>query len=189
MSSAMLRHLPNMLTVLRMLLVLPLAWLIHERQYASALVVAAVAGLSDALDGFLAKRYGWQSWLGGLLDPMADKLLLIVSFVALGLIGAHPLWLTWLVIGRDLVIVAGALLYHLLIGRISAEPSALSKFTTLLQICYVLLQLVHLNSWIDMPPFLLMAMIWLVAIATLASGVDYVVTWSRRALRVRRNNL
>jgi len=182
----MMRHLPNLLTVLRMLLVLPLAWLIRERQYDSALIVAAIAGFSDALDGFLAKRYGWQSWLGGLLDPIADKLLLIVSFIALGLTGAHPLWLTWLVIGRDLVIVAGALLYHTLIGRLSAEPTTLSKITTVLQIGYVLLQLVHLSSWIDVPTVLLTAAIWLVAIATLASGLDYVLKWSRRAARVRR---
>ncbi len=183
----MMRHLPNLLTVLRMLLVLPLAWLIRERQYDSALIVAAIAGFSDALDGFLAKRYGWQSWIGGLLDPIADKLLLIVSFVALGLTGAHPLWLTWLVIGRDLLIVAGALLYHTLIGRLSAEPTTLSKFTTVLQIGYVLLQLVHLSSWIEVPNIVLSVAIWLVAVATLASGLDYVITWSRRAVHVRQN--
>ena len=79
--ATMWRHLPNALTVLRMGLVVPLAWLIRETRYDEAVIVAAVAGLTDALDGFLAKRCGWQSWLGGVLDPIADKLMLVACFV------------------------------------------------------------------------------------------------------------
>jgi len=101
--ATMWRHLPNALTVLRMGLVVPLAWLIRETRYDEAVIVAAVAGLTDALDGFLAKRCGWQSWLGGVLDPIADKLMLVACFVTLGMVGAHPDWLTWLVVGRDAV--------------------------------------------------------------------------------------
>jgi cardiolipin synthase len=182
----MWRHLPNALTGLRMLLVAPLAWLILEHRYDVALVVAAVAGLSDALDGFLAKRFGWQSWLGGILDPIADKLMLTACFVCLGLIGAHPAWLTWLVVGRDVLIVAGAVAYHNLIGRISAEPTLFSKFTTCIQITYVLAQLVDLSSGLSLPHSLLQALIWITAVCTVASGLQYVAIWSAKAARVRR---
>ena len=177
------RHLPNMLTALRMLLVVPLAWLIQDRHYDAALLVAASAGATDALDGLLAKRYGWQSWLGGVLDPLADKLMLLACFLSLGLIGANPLWLAWLVIGRDVVIVAGAATYHFLIGRLSAEPSQLSKFTTVIQIVYVLAQLVRLSVWLDFPPALMSGLMWAMVFCTVASGIQYVVVWSLKARR------
>ena len=180
------RHLPNALTGLRMLLVVPLARLILAGRYDVALVVATVAGLSDALDGWSAKRFGWQSWLGGILDPIADKLMLMACFVCLGLVGAHPEWLTWLVVGRDVVIVAGAVAYHNLVGRISAQPTLLSKFTTCLQITYVLAQLVNLSSWFSLPRPALHALIWATAACTVASGLQYVAVWSRKAAQARR---
>lgn len=180
------RHLPNALTVSRMALVVPLAWLIRDARYDWAVVVAAIAGLTDALDGFLAKRCGWQSWLGGVLDPIADKLMLVACFLTLGLVGAHPGWLTWLVVGRDAVIVAGAVAWHNLIGRIHAQPTRLSKLTTCVQILYVLMQLLHLSSWLDLPPRLLDGMIGLTAALTAGSGLQYVVVWSGKALRWRK---
>lgn len=180
------RHLPNALTVLRMVLVVPLAWMIREMRYDEAVVVAAVAGLTDALDGFLAKHLGWQSWLGGVLDPIADKLMLVACFVTLGLVGAHPDWLTWLVVGRDVVIVAGAVAWHNLIGRIQAQPTRLSKLTTVVQIVYVLAQLLHLSHWLDLPPRLLEALIVVTAVLTAVSGLQYVLVWSRKALRWRK---
>jgi cardiolipin synthase len=180
------RHLPNALTVSRMLLVVPLAWMIREAHFHAAVLVAAAAGASDALDGWLAKRYGWQSWLGGVLDPMADKLMLVACFLSLGMIDAHPAWLTWLVIGRDVVIVVGAVIYHNFVGRINAQPTLLSKLTTCIQIAYVLVQLVHLSSWMQVPSPLLAGLIWMTAIFTLASGMQYVVIWSRKAMRQSR---
>jgi cardiolipin synthase len=176
------RHLPNLLTVLRMLLVVPLAWLIQDRHYDAALLIAACAGATDALDGLLAKHYGWQSWLGGVLDPLADKLMLLACFLSLGVIGAQPMWLVWLVIGRDVVIVAGAAAYHFLIGRLSAEPTPLSKVTTVIQIVYVLAQLLHLTAWFDLP-LLTSALMWATVACTIASGVQYVVVWSLKARR------
>jgi len=181
------RHLPNALTGLRMLLVAPLAWLILAGRYDIALVVAAVAGLTDAFDGFLAKRCGWQSWLGGILDPIADKLMLIACFLCLGAVGAHPQWLTWLVVGRDVVIVAGAIAYHNLIGRISAQPTLFSKFTTCIQITYVLAQLVDLSSGLSLPRTLLQALIWITAGCTVVSGLQYVAIWSAKAARARQS--
>jgi cardiolipin synthase len=176
------RHLPNALTALRMLMVVPLAWLIQGAHYDGALLIAAVAGATDALDGLLAKRYGWQSWLGGVLDPIADKLMLLACFLSLGLIGAHPFWLTWLVIGRDVVIVAGAVAYHYWIGRLNAEPTPLSKFTTCVQIVYVLAQLLHLTTWFDVPT-LTRVLMWATVVLTVVSGLQYVVVWSLRARR------
>ena len=177
----MLRHLPNLITLLRMVLVVPLCWLISNGRYDGALLVAAIAGFSDALDGFLAKRCGWQSWIGGMLDPVADKLLLMAAFVWLALAGEIAAWLAALVVGRDLVIVAGAVAYHNLVGRFDATPSRLSKLTTVVQIAYVLLELLRLSHWITLPGFLHSAAIALVGAFTIASGLDYMFVWGRRA--------
>lgn len=178
----MLRHLPNLITILRIALVVPLCLLVLSRQWPQALAVAAVAGVSDALDGFLAKRFGWQSWIGGMLDPLADKLLLIASFVTLAMVEAIPAWLAALVVGRDLVIVAGAFAYHALIGRFSAQPTRLSKWTTVVQIAFVLYTLLRLTGWIAGLPELDRALMALTAVLTLASGAHYVIVWGRRAL-------
>jgi cardiolipin synthase len=181
MDEGMLRHLPNLITALRMQLVVPLCWLIDAGRYEGALLVAAVAGLSDAVDGFLAKRFGWQSWIGGILDPLADKLLLNAAFVWLALVGELPPWLALLVVGRDLVIVAGAIAYHALLGRFDAAPSRLSKLTTAVQIGFVLVELLRLSHWIEIPAPLHGVLIATVATCTLASGLHYVVVWGARA--------
>ncbi len=177
--------LPNAITLTRMALAVPLAWLILEGRYGPALVVALVGGGSDAVDGWLAKRYGWHSWLGGVIDPIADKLLLVAAFTALTLEGESPVWLFALVLGRDLVIVVGAVVYHNWIGPLDASPTQLSKFTTLVQIVYVLARLVDLTPVAAVPGPLTTGLAWLVAAATLASGIDYVVRWSLKARRVR----
>jgi cardiolipin synthase len=183
-----LRQLPNLITGVRMLLVLPLVWSLRDGDYGWSLVIALAAGGSDAVDGWLAKRYGWQTRLGGLLDPVADKLLLVASFVGLWLADASPAWLTALVIGRDAVIVAGAVAYNAVVGPVEADPSLLSKVTTVAQIGLVLVLLVGL-AWRPLPVEVSDGAIWLVAALTFASGIDYVVRWSlraHRALRARR---
>lgn len=179
----MLRHLPNLITALRIVLVVPLCWLISAGRYEGALLVAAVAGLSDAMDGFLAKRFGWQSWIGGMLDPVADKLLLTAAFVWLALAGELPAWLAEVVVGRDLAIVAGAVAYHALIGRFEAAPSRLSKLTTVIQIVFVLVELLRLSHWIEVAPPLRTVLIAITAGFTLVSGIHYVVVWGLRASR------
>lgn len=177
------RHLPNAITLARIALVAPLVWLIANHRFGSALVVVAIAGASDALDGLLAKRFGWRSWLGGVLDPLADKILLIACFISLDLAGVIPDWLMWLVVGRDLVIAAGATAYHFLVGRVVPQPSVLSKVTTFLQIVCVLALLLKLSGALPLPDAVDETLIWLTALATAASGVHYVVIWSRKALR------
>jgi cardiolipin synthase len=166
-------------------LVAPLVWLIAHHRFDSALAVVAIAGASDALDGLLAKRFGWRSWLGGVLDPLADKVLLIACFVSLDLAGVIPSWLMWLVVGRDLVIAAGATTYHFLIGRVVPQPSLLSKVTTFIQIVCVLTLLLKLSGALPLPDAIDETLIWLTASATAASGAHYVIVWSRKALRAR----
>ena len=180
----MWRHLPNVISGLRLLLVLPAFWLIGEHEYARALLIVAIAGASDALDGYLAKRFGWQSRLGGLLDPLADKMLLLACFLGLVMTGVLPAWLFVLVIGRDLLIVFGAVAYHNLIGPFDAEPTRLSKLTTVVQIACVIGELLRL-AWLPSLPgrhVVLLA----TAVLTVVSGLHYVVVWSARARRTLR---
>ena len=170
---------------MRLLLVPPVVMLILAEDYSLALGLFFLAGVSDGVDGFLAKRFGWQSELGGLLDPLADKLLMMLSIAALALGGLVPLWLAAVIVLRDLVIVAGAIAYRYLIGPFTAAPTLISKINTGVQILLVLVVLANqvlLLSANLQPLFLL-------ALATaLASGGDYVVQWSRRAQRARRQH-
>jgi len=182
---AMLHHLPNLISILRILLVPPVAWLILQGYFGEALLLFVVAGVSDGLDGFLAKHFGWTSRLGSILDPLADKLLLSVSFVTLAWLGHLPLWLAGLILLRDLVIVIGGVLYHNLVGRFSLEPTIVSKLNTALQIAVVTLMLVSL-AWLDIPPLAIDIAIWLLVLTVVISGGDYVWTWGRRALQDRR---
>ena len=176
------RHLPNAISVLRVALVVPICWLLWREQWPAALLLVAVAGLSDGLDGFLARHYGWQSRLGGILDASADKLLLIGCFVILAWRQQAPLWLTEIVCARDLVIALGALAWRLLIGPIEPRPSLLSKACTLAQIVYLLSALLALSRW---PALRSPVLTWLVAVLCLASGAHYVWYWSRRAWQQR----
>ncbi len=176
-----LAWLPNAITLSRMVMVLPLWWLLARGEYGWALALAALAGFSDALDGVLAKRFGWQSRLGGLLDPVADKLLLAVAFLSLWWYGGHfPTWLVLLVLCRDLVILGGAAVWQLRIAPLEAAPTRLSKANTFFQIVLVLTVLVQL-AFGGVPGAARDALVYAVAALTVASGVDYVVRWSRKA--------
>lgn len=178
------RDIPNIITVFRFLLVTPVVWAMLNDRFGLALLLFGVAGLSDAVDGYLAKRNNWTSRMGALMDPLADKLLLVCTFVTLGWLGWIPIWLVVLVILRDLVILTGATVYHFRIERVTMEPSLLSKLNTFTQIMLVLAvmfsrgiqELPHL--WIDV-------LLYSVLVTTLLSGVGYVWTWSRRALHRR----
>lgn len=173
------RDIPNAITIGRILLVPPTAWALVAHQYPLALILFFVAGASDALDGLLAKHFDWTSRLGAILDPLADKALLISCYAALTWTGLLPVWLLVLVVLRDIVIVSGAIVYHVRIARLDAEPTWISKINTLLQILLVLLVIVQQaaqwgqSAWTQV-------LIIAVSISTLWSGLDYVVTWSRR---------
>ncbi len=177
---------PNIITVFRFLLVPPLVLLLLQEQFGLALLIFGVAGFSDGLDGFLAKRFNWASRLGALMDPLADKLLLVSSFITLGWLQRIPLWLVGVVILRDLVIVGGALVYNFRIERLEAEPSMVSKLNTVTQIALVLAVL--LSQLVAGVPYLWMdVLLYCVLVTTLWSGFDYVWRWSRRAWRKGRH--
>ena len=182
----LLHHLPNLISLLRILMVPPVAWLIVQQQYALALAVFVAAGVSDGLDGFLAKHFGWVSRLGSILDPLADKLLLSVSFVTLALMGHLPLWLALLVLVRDLVIVIGGVIYHHLVGRFSLEPTIVSKLNTFLQIALVALVLAKLSG-LALPPWCIDILLGLLVLSVLVSGGDYIWTWGRRGRQALQN--
>lgn len=176
------RDIPNLITVFRFLLVPPVVLLLLERRFGLALLLFGVAGFSDAVDGYLAKRYAWSSRIGALLDPLADKLLLVSSFITLGWLQLLPLWLVGAVILRDLVIVSGALVYHFRIERLEAAPTLVSKLNTLAQILLVIA--IMFSQAVHELPFLWMdALLYSVLVTTLWSGMDYVWRWSRLAWR------
>lgn len=178
--SSLLRQIPNLLTVLRLLLALPIGLLIVQQHFASVLWLAFIAGISDGIDGWVARRFNAESRFGAIVDPLSDKALMFTAFLSLALIGLVPWWLAALVIGRDLIIIVGALAYHRLIGRFDMEPSRLSKWNTTVQITYTLLILLQ-QVWPLIPPPWFLAGAWLVATLTLISGLDYMLTWGRRA--------
>ncbi|HEX7349219.1 MAG TPA: CDP-alcohol phosphatidyltransferase family protein [Rhodanobacteraceae bacterium] len=174
------RHLPNLISLLRIVLVVPLLALILHERYDGALVVALVAGISDGVDGFLARHFHWQSRLGSILDPVGDKLMLVGSMLALGWLHEAPRWLVALVVLRDVVIVLGALAWQRVLRNFESHPSWISKTTTVVQIGFVLWVLAdHAFGWhAPMTPA-----VWIVAALTAASGLDYVVRWGRVARR------
>lgn len=177
---SLLRHLPNAITLARMLACLPLSLAIVGGEHRAALGLAVVIGLSDVLDGFLARRYGWQSRIGGLLDPVADKLFLVTAFISLGVVGVIPVWLIVVVLLRDVVIVAGAFAYNRFVEPVPAEPSRLGKASTMAQVLLVLSALVHLAGLV-VPEQVPQALIGVVALLAVASGTHYVWTWTLRA--------
>ena len=177
------RWVPNAICILRMLLVAPLAVLLLRGEYLSALVLLVLAGLSDGLDGFLAKTFDWRTRLGGLLDPAADKLLVVTLFVTLSYVGLLPYGITGIVVGRDLVIVAGALTYQWLIAPVQGEPAKISKLNTACQLGLLFFTITHAAfAW---PPQISLAVLGAAVVFTsLTSGLNYVLRWSRRAWRV-----
>lgn len=182
----MLRQLPNALTASRLLLVAPLGLLILEEQYHWALCIGLVAGITDALDGFFARRLGAFSRLGAILDPVADKLLVTVAFLCLARVGLVSWPLAILVVTRDLVIVSGALCYHFLIGALDMAPLQLSKWNMAVQIIFCTLVLLGAWAGVSAPA----AHYWgelLVAAFAIVTGAGYVLIWSRKAIINRRS--
>jgi len=175
-----LRDLPNTISLLRLLAVIPVVYLLLERELGWALLLFVAAGLSDGLDGLLAKRFGWQSHLGGILDPLADKVLLVACFLVLGAMSLIPGWLVVLVIFRDLLIVGGAVLYNYRVEEIEAAPILVSKLNTLFQILLVLL--VIMNAGVTpVPGWVIATLIWACLLTVVVSGAQYVWIWWRKA--------
>jgi cardiolipin synthase len=180
-------QIPNLITMIRIVLVAPTGWLLWQGDYILAFVLMAVASASDALDGWLARQFNWTSRFGAAMDPVADKLLIGTLFVVLWFQGHIPTWLVGIVIARDALILIGAGIYRWLFEKIDFAPTFVSKANTAMQIVMLLLVLVHLCG------FGLLSRIadtlvnpycfWLLALLGVTSGVDYVITWGLRAWR------
>ena len=179
------RHIPNVISSIRILLVAPIAVTLIHRQFVITMALFGVAALSDAADGFLAKRNGWQSELGAVLDPAADKLLLVTVFIALAYMKLVPLWLMVAAVARDAIIVSGALLYRICFGTLSVRPSVVSKFNTLCQAAYIMA--VVGREQLSLPPAWMVTVLGaLVFVTVMVSGMDYVLIYGRRALSLAR---
>ena len=169
---------PNFITILRLLLVPVVIWSMATGHMMLALVGFIIAGVSDGVDGFIARRFDMRSELGTYLDPIADKLLLVSVFIALVYIGAIPVWLVVLVVSRDAMIVSGVMLSTVMGNPVEVRPLFVSKANTAAQIVLVAVilgQLAFSANWdvIGQP------LIIIVAILTVASAMAYLVTWLR----------
>ena len=169
---------PNLITLGRILLVPVVVWAITAGEMGLAFVLFLLAGISDAVDGFLAKRFAMTSELGRYLDPLADKVLVVSIYVALGVAEAIPRWLVILVVSRDIMII-GAIMLSWLIGRpVAVKPLLVSKLNTVAQILFAGLVLASLGFGFEAHAVTLLAMVT-VAGLTLLSIVFYVAEWVR----------
>jgi len=148
-------------------------------------VIFFLASATDAFDGFLARHYNWRTRLGAIADPLADKALLITTYLMLAITGVLPAWLFWLVLGRDLLIVCGGLAFHYGVGRFEMQPSLPGKLNTLIQIL-VALAIIILLADLPMQPWVMDVGILLVAASGIFSGAHYIGVWSLRAWRAKR---
>jgi len=175
-----MRHLPNLICLVRIALVWPTLDALRAGAYWAALALFIVAALSDGLDGYLAKRFGWTSALGRILDPVADKLLLMSVFIVGAWLDLIPWWLSAAVVARDVMIGLGALTYRLWFGPLHGRPTVLSKINTAAQLIYV--GLVLLRAALGQPLTALMETAALITLATtVLSGAHYLLTFTRRA--------
>lgn len=176
-----LRYLPNLICLGRIALIWPILASLAQHAYGWAAVCFAIAGVSDLLDGWLAKRFGWTSELGMWLDPIADKCLLVTVFVVAAWAGLVPRWLTAVVVARDVMIALGALTYIAWLGPLRGRPTFASKLNTLVQLAYLLS--VFMFKAIGFPPVMVLLLGTMVTLVTaVLSGAGYVIEYSRRAL-------
>ena len=169
---------PNIITLGRILLVPVIVWAIASNQMAIAFAIFIVAGVSDAVDGFLAKRFNMASELGALLDPLADKALLVSIYIALGTWGAVPRWIVILVVSRDIMIVAAVIVSWLVGKPIPMKPLMVSKLNTVAQVSFAALVLAALGFGFKSTPYDLILM-GFVTVFTLVSVSLYLVEWVR----------
>jgi cardiolipin synthase len=180
-----LKYIPNLICIARIVLVAPIVWALLDGRYGLALGLILIAGFSDALDGYLARRFDWRTRLGGLLDPAADKLLMFAAFVTLAWIGLVPIWFTAVVIGRDVVIISGTIVYHLTVAPMHGEPTRASKLNTVFQIFFILLTISH--AWRGWPPMIALQLLGASILVTIGiSTVQYVTTGLSRRRQAKR---
>ena len=175
-----MRHLPNLICIARIALIWPIVSALYSHDYWIALALFLIAAVSDGLDGYLAKRFGWQSELGKFLDPSADKLLLTAVFVSATWFGLVPQWLTATAIARDFMISAGALVFTLWFGPLNGRPTIVSKINTAAQLIY--LSCVMALAGFGFPPQEMVDALAVITVClTVLSGIDYIYSFARRA--------
>ena len=176
-----LKNIPNALTLARLILIAPFLVLLYQQDYVNAFYIFILAGFTDGLDGWLARCFHWQSLFGSLVDPIADKLLITSSFIALALIGKLPWWLVILVFLRDITISFGAVAWYWFIQRkLDFKPTYLSKINTVLQLALVTLCLFEQAFFVFAPPIYMILLV-LTALTTAGSYINYVWTWGKKA--------
>ncbi|KOR29266.1 CDP-alcohol phosphatidyltransferase [Achromatium sp. WMS2] len=180
------RYIPNIISCLRILLAIPVGILLLEHRYQETLGLFVMASISDGLDGFLAKRFGWQSRLGGFLDPLADKTLFITTFVILGIIGLVPIWLVLLALIRDVLIIAGTLSYQLAVEDVQPAPSLISKINTFIQMLLVIAVIVSAGFY-QLPKVLTDGLELILLFTLITSGWHYAYLWGNKAFKLRRS--
>lgn len=168
--------LPNIITLARLLAVPVTVYILLQNEFAAAFWLFVAAGVSDAADGYLAKRFNAVSTIGAYLDPLADKALLVSVFVTLGFMGHVAQWLVILIVFRDLLIIGGAILYQTLTQSLEMRPLFVSKINTTVQIALAGVVLADLGlAW--NPGILLTLLVYATAGTTLLSGAAYVAKW------------
>ncbi len=187
-SSPFMIYIPNLLTLARIGLVPWLVVLLQNEQYGWSLTVFLIAGLSDGLDGYIAKRFNATTYLGSILDPIADKTLLVTSYIMLSVLEIVPFWLMVVVVFRDIVIIGGNLLMILFFSSMEMRPLLISKLNTVVQIFYIVLVLASLSFGWVYPGFVAAIGIF-VAITSVLSGLSYVYIGSVRATRLTEEGL
>jgi cardiolipin synthase (CMP-forming) len=176
-TTASLVNLANIITFFRLCAV-PLAfWLVLDHRLEAAFWLFVAAGLSDALDGWLARRFGGNA-VGALMDPVADKALLVTMYITLAAVGVLPAWLAILVVFRDILIVGGFVVLGLLGHAVAVHPLYISKLNTVLQIVLIGISLLQGGLGLGIPG-LALAVTWCVVLTTLASGAAYVWNTAR----------
>ncbi|MBF0281578.1 MAG: CDP-alcohol phosphatidyltransferase family protein [Zetaproteobacteria bacterium] len=172
-------NIPNILTLLRIVLTPMIVYALLNGNAALALTLMIIAGISDMLDGAIARYFNQRTTVGAYLDPFADKLMLVSMFVTLFFMEKIPMFIFLAVVFRDAVIVFGALAYEMVTKSLKMEPSIISKITTFMQISYVLLILIHMMGMIDQ--YWIIIATWSTFIVTCASGIHYMIEWTRKA--------
>ena len=181
-----MRHLPNLITGLRFLLIPALVLLLVEQRYTAAFAVFIVSALSDLADGLIARQWNVRTRLGAIADPLADKLTMLAVTLVLASQALVPVWLAAAIVIRDVVIMGGAVAFHFVVGRVDMAPSRLSKFNTVLEFSVLSALLADAARAIEVTA-LLPPLFVLVMATILASGAHYVWVWGRRALASRQS--
>ena len=171
-----LRFLPNLITILRILVIPVFVWVLLKEDYLLAMILFWAAGLSDGLDGFIAKRFNLVTRLGAILDPLADKLLMFTAYILLAILGHIPVWLLLSVAYRDFLLLSGFFIYTSTFGPLKVKPSLLSKINTVFQIALIVSVLWQQAGASILQP-LTLALIVVVFATTVASSVHYLWIW------------